>query len=205
MLSPKIKKAIIWVRLFELYTKITVPIIERISPNKWLKPENESFIFIYYMLHYFWWYVMFEALFYKKTARNIKQLIEFFDYAPKMRVIISSRCPWGSTYENYNYIVANKNYDHLSGRDEFAIKESAKAVRLRVVQDMGVETFFDIELNECFKKNVDMYLDFFEDKVIADSLIVGQVAAMLYLEGYPKEEIKQMLLLDASEIKKKYM
>jgi len=93
---------------------------------------------------------MFEALFYKKTARTIKQLIEFFDYAPKMRVIISSCRPWGATYENYNYIVANKNYDHLSGRDEFAIKESAKAVRLRVVQDMGVETFFDIELNHVF-------------------------------------------------------
>lgn len=144
-------------------------------------------------------------LFEKKTARMIKGAIEFLDYTPTMRVLINSHCSYGATYENYHYVVANKDYDDLVGRAEFVLKQSAKAVRFRAVKDMGLQTFFDLEANECFKKSIDNYLEVFQDKIIADAQIVGEVAAMLYLESYSMEEIKKMLLMDASEIRQKYM
>lgn len=98
-------------------------------------------------------------LFEKKTARMIKGAIEFLDYTPTMRVLINSHCSYGATYENYHYVVANKDYDDLVGRAEFVLKQSAKAVRFRAVKDMGLQTFFDLEANECFKKSIDNYLE----------------------------------------------
>lgn len=145
-------------------------------------------------------------LFKKRTAKMIKEAIEFFDYFPRARVVIdSTNCSLGATYENYHYIVANKDYDDLVGRAEFVVKQSVRAVRFRAIQDMGLQTFFDLEANECFKKNIDNYLDFNQDKNVADAQIVGEVSAMLYLENYPIEEIKKIILMDASEIRQKYM
>jgi len=144
-------------------------------------------------------------LFKKKTAKMIVEAIEFLDYSPKARVVIGPNCSLGATYENYHYIVANDDYNDLVGRSEFVIKQSARAVRFRAIQDMGIQTFFDLEVNECFKKNISNYLEFYQDKNVADAQIVGEVSAMLYLESYPIEEIKEMILMDASEIRQKYM
>ncbi len=74
-----------------------------------------------------------------------------------------------------------------------SLKNVARSVCLRAIQDMKFKTLFNSEVDEYFK-SIDNYLKFYRD----EDFTKGKIAVMLCFKHYPIEEIKKIILMDVA-------